>query len=432
MTGNEARTANQLRRLVASQEDDARLLGQFLANMDADAFAELVRRHGPMVLGVCRRVLGNEPDADDAFQATFLVLARRGRSVRDERSLASWLFGVARFAALRARDKIRRRREHEARASRELPTSTEADPELHAAVEEELQRLPDRYRAPLVVCILQGRTQEDAAREMGCSLSTLRRRLEQGQELLRRRLIGRGAVPTLGALAVTAGGTKVSATVIETTTALVVTVITGKAGVVPAIALAEGVMTMMARTKLKVSIAGLLVVASLTFGGVALQLATAQPPEPPPEAALRTNAKAPPAKNTEPPAKDKTPKKDTPAPADIIKPGDQLAIRADGDFEGAPISGLYEVEPSGKIALSPRYGGRLKIGGLTLEDAEQEITKQVRLYAPKCFITLVRPTSADSAVLEQRVKKLEEQVKQLQEIVDKLRKTLPPGQPGGR
>src|SRR3954470_10515150 len=115
MIGDEARTVNQLRRPASAQEDDSLLLSRFLADLDAEAFAELVRRHGPMVLGVCRRVLGNSPDADDALQAAFIVLARKGGSVRNGRSVASFLFGVARFAALRARDKERRRREHEAR-----------------------------------------------------------------------------------------------------------------------------------------------------------------------------------------------------------------------------------------------------------------------------------------------------------------------------
>jgi len=421
MAGNEARATNPFRRLVASQEDDATLLGEFLANMDADAFTELVRRYGPMVLGVCRRVLGNESDADDAFQATFLVLARRGGSVRDGRSIASWLFGVARFAALRARDKIRRRCEHETRAGRERPTGTGSDPDLLAAVEEELQRLPERYRAPLITCFLQGRTQEDAAREIGCSLSTLRRRLEQGQVLLRQRLMGRGAIPSLAALLVAAGGTKVSATIIESTTALVVAILSGKVKDVPAAALAEGVIAMMSRTKLKVSIASVLVVSGLVFGGVALQLATAQQPETPPKASSPASPKAPPGKTAEPPAKGTAPKNDPPVTADIIKPGDQLMIRAENDFETAPLSGIYEVEPSGKIALGPRYGGRVKIGGQTLEDAEQVITKHARQYAKNCEVTLVRFTPAGSVALEERVKQLEKQVKELRALVEELR-----------
>src|SRR4051812_31532453 len=104
MTGNEARAVSRLQQLAAPQEEDGLLLARFLADADADAFAVLVRRHGPMVLGVCRRVLGSA-DADDAFQAAFIVLARKGGSLRNERSVGSFLFGVARFAALRARDK---------------------------------------------------------------------------------------------------------------------------------------------------------------------------------------------------------------------------------------------------------------------------------------------------------------------------------------
>jgi len=128
------------------------------------AFAELVRRHGPVVLAACRRVLGPGQDADDAFQAAFLVLARRAGAVRDTRVFGAWLHGVARHVALRQRDRERRR----------------ADPGSHAVVDDELARLPDRLRLPVIACVLEERSQEEVARALGVSLSTVRRRLDGG------------------------------------------------------------------------------------------------------------------------------------------------------------------------------------------------------------------------------------------------------------
>ncbi|MBN9518162.1 sigma-70 family RNA polymerase sigma factor [bacterium] len=142
------------------------------------AFAELVRRHGPVVLAACRRVLGPGQDADDAFQAAFLVLARRAGAVRDTRVFGAWLHGVARHVALRQRDRERRRRKHEARAA---PLARgPADPGSHAVVDDELARLPDRLRLPVIACVLEERSQEEVARALGVSLSTVRRRLDGG------------------------------------------------------------------------------------------------------------------------------------------------------------------------------------------------------------------------------------------------------------
>jgi RNA polymerase sigma factor (sigma-70 family) len=382
MTGNKALALGPLRRLSSAQVGDAELLERFLTRTDADAFAELVRRYGPMVLGVCRRALGNGPDADDAFQAAFLVLARKGGSVRNGNSVASWLFGVARFVALRARDENRRRREHEARAAREPRAEAGADPELLEAVDEELQRLPDRYRAPLVTCLLRGRTQDEAAEELGCSLSTLRRRLEKGQDLLRRRLNGRGITPALGVL--TVGAAQVSPAAVEAATALVVKFINGEADSVPATALAKGAIAMIARPKLKVLLMGALALAGLIGGGVVWSLAAAQQPEPLRDA---PPAKAP-EKPTDPPAKEKGAKVEV----DKIKPGDWLKIVAEPVFERAPLSERYQVAPSGKVALPETYGEPIKIDGLTLEEASAVVQKQMLQVLRKCEVKITRTT----------------------------------------
>src|SRR5262245_46483937 len=191
-----------LRRALAeplSSRGDAELLERFVSAADEPAFAALLERHGPMVLGVCRRLLGDAHRAEDAFQATFLVLARRARSVRRRDSLACWLFGVASRLSRQARRAEAARLRREARAARR-PEAGEADTarqELLALLDEELGRLPERHREPLVLCYLGGRTQDEAAGQLGWSISTLKRRLEAGRRLLRSRLTARGA--TLGA-----------------------------------------------------------------------------------------------------------------------------------------------------------------------------------------------------------------------------------------
>jgi RNA polymerase sigma factor (sigma-70 family) len=174
---------------------DRQLLERFAGQHDDVAFAALVERHGPMVLRVCRRVLHDRATADDAFQATFLVLLRKARTVGRRGSLAGWLYGVVVRIALHLKADAARRQRLESRASRrcpEDPAVQAARGELCAVVDEELSRLPERYRLPLFLCYLDGQTRDEAARQLGWSLGTPKRRLEQGRELLRARLGRRG------------------------------------------------------------------------------------------------------------------------------------------------------------------------------------------------------------------------------------------------
>src|SRR5262249_32005484 len=136
------------------------LLDRFLTTREEAAFAALVERHGPMVLGVCRRLLGDPHDAEDAFQATFLILSHRAAAVRKQESLASWLYGVACRVAWRARAHAARRRDCEQRACalQLVPRTEPPAPDLAGVLDEELQRLPLKYRTPLVLCYLQGHT----------------------------------------------------------------------------------------------------------------------------------------------------------------------------------------------------------------------------------------------------------------------------------
>src|SRR5437764_8207613 len=138
----------------AGDTTDADLLDRFAARREEAAFTALLERHGPLVLGVCRRVLGNAEDVDDAFQATFLVLLRRAGSIRKAGSVASWLHGVAYRVSLEARTRAARRRAHEKRAENMGQADPAADPatrELCAILDEELEQLPPKYRLPLVL-----------------------------------------------------------------------------------------------------------------------------------------------------------------------------------------------------------------------------------------------------------------------------------------
>jgi RNA polymerase sigma factor (sigma-70 family) len=198
-----------LRRFGAPRQEaeDGPALRRYVEGRDPEAFALLVRRHGPMVLGVCRRVLGAAADVEDAFQATFLSLARRAGAVRDAGRLGAWLHRVALRTARKARA---RRRAPAGEAAEPMVSADPADAvawgEVRQGLDEELDRLPERLRAPLVLCYLDGLTRDEAARRLGWSLGTLKRRLGRGRELLRKALTARGLAPAGLAAAVTAGG----------------------------------------------------------------------------------------------------------------------------------------------------------------------------------------------------------------------------------
>jgi len=174
---------------------DRDLLDQFAVNQDANAFAELVQRHGTLVRGVCQRVLGSGPDAEDAFQATFLVLARQAASIHKRNSVGSWLYGVAYRIACNTRRQATARRVHESGATPRVAGDSENElswQEVRQLLDEELQRLPEKYRAPLILCYLEGLAQDQAAKRLGWRVGPLKWRLEQGRERLRRRLVQRG------------------------------------------------------------------------------------------------------------------------------------------------------------------------------------------------------------------------------------------------
>jgi RNA polymerase sigma factor (sigma-70 family) len=183
---------------------DGDLLDRFSAGGDQAAFVELLGRHGPMVLGVCQRILGDTPDAEDAFQAAFLVLARKADSLDRQRPLGNWLYTVAHNLALDLKADICRRRTHErqgATVAAQEPTDDPAWREVKVVLDAELSRLPEKYRAPVVLCYLEGKTNESAARELGWPSGSMAKRLARARELLRHRLAGRGVALSTGLFA---------------------------------------------------------------------------------------------------------------------------------------------------------------------------------------------------------------------------------------
>jgi RNA polymerase sigma factor (sigma-70 family) len=192
---------------AAGQLSDAELLERFVAGRDEAAeaaFAALVERHGVMVLGVCRRVLGNRDAAEDAFQATFLVLAKKASAIARREQLASWLHGVARRAALDARARASRQKAREKRLGAMLPVEPPDQTmtsELRAVLDEELARLPERHRTAILLCELEGLSRREAANRLGISEGTLSSRLSRAKSRLRDRLTRRGFALSSAALA---------------------------------------------------------------------------------------------------------------------------------------------------------------------------------------------------------------------------------------
>jgi RNA polymerase sigma factor (sigma-70 family) len=188
----------------ANEVDDGQLLHRFLTGRDESAFTILVQRYGAMVWGLCVRRLGETPEAEDAFQATFLVLVRKAASLRTPQQLGPWLYGVAYRTALKLQA---RRAQKAAKEKPLLEPVVEEEPtdslscDLRPILDEEVSRLPEKYRQPVLLCYLQGMSSEEAARRLGCAKGTVFSRLSRARDLLRRRLVRRGVEVSAGALA---------------------------------------------------------------------------------------------------------------------------------------------------------------------------------------------------------------------------------------
>jgi RNA polymerase sigma factor (sigma-70 family) len=280
--GRAGKVVGPLRRLALLQaaegRTDRQLLEDFLGRRGEAAFEALVRRHGPMVLGVCRRVLRHAQDAEDAFQAVFLVLARRASAIRRRDNVGGWLHGVAchtarRAAAVRAR---RRRMEGEAapRADPEVPEAVAGAADLRPLIDEELRRLPERYRLPVVLCDLEGRTRQEAARLLGWPEGTVASRLARARGRLRVRLARRGLAPA----GLPAAGPALATAVPDALARAACGAPSGAAR-----ALMKGVLHDMFWSRIRRSAAVILALALAVGAGAAVHraLAAAPPPAPP-------------------------------------------------------------------------------------------------------------------------------------------------------
>lgn len=257
-----------LRRVALARDTatgDGQLLGAFVTNRDDAAFATLVRRHGPMVLGVCRRVVGDSHLAEDAFQATFLVLARRASVVRPRNLVGPWLYGVAYRTAMKARSSAARRnaKEKQVDAMPHPPVSPEdVWSDLQPVLDAELTRLPDKYRIPILLCDLAGRPQRDVAKELELPVTTLTNRLAAARRLLARRLSDRGITLSAAAIASALGWhaatsavpASLSATTVKAACAAAAGMAVGLP--VPVVQLSDGVMRMFVLSKLRAVAAG--------------------------------------------------------------------------------------------------------------------------------------------------------------------------------
>ncbi len=224
------------------EKNDQQLLCEFVTKGHGSAFSEITRRHGSMVMGTCLRILRNSSDAEDAFQATFLILARKAKSIRQGTSLGGWLYRVAHRVAcdLKTRSALDRRREKEAATMKQQLPVPRSEPEISGGIiDNEIGRLPERYRLAVVLHYLEERTYEDAARELGWSLASFKRRLGKGRDLLRSRLARQGvAVAATGVgleLGVSTAPAAVSEDLISTTASAAVGLLTGNASDIAAV-----------------------------------------------------------------------------------------------------------------------------------------------------------------------------------------------------
>ena len=342
---------NHIHTLAAARagegQTDGDLLRAFTLRNDQAAFAALVKRHGPLVLAVCRRVLHHLQEAEDAFQATFLVLARKATTIRQTESLAGWLHGVAYRMASNARKAAARRRRHEEQAEPRQPGTPAWEAawrEVQLILDQEIQRLPAKYREPFVLCCLENASGADVARRLGLKEGTVWSRLGQARARLRQRLARRGIVlsAVLGAAAVArgAGGAAVPAVLEQAVigTAPQFAAKKAAAGLVSerVLALAEGGIKAMSTFRLKIVLA-LVLVGGLVAAGAGVRL-QGEPPAPRPEGSAAAEPQSGPTAEGKALAAKPT---DTPGPQDQGIPEDHTIRALVRDAAGKPIAGAH-------------------------------------------------------------------------------------------
>jgi len=377
---------------------DADLLERFVRQRDEAAFEVLVWRHGPKVLGVCRRTLGHEQDAEDAFQATFLVLARRANSISRRQAVASWLYQVAYRAALRAKARAPKRGTEHVQIT-DLPAPEQESGlvwrDLGPVLDEEVNRLPEKYRAPFVLCYLDGMTNEEAARQLGCPKGTVLSRLSWARDRLRARLTRRGLALSAGVLSITAATNEAGAALPP---ALVVTVLRAAlsdcagrlatAGVSSQVALlCTGVMRTMFWYKIKIVACCVLSISALGIAGGAL---TRQALTPKLAAAPMANLNSP--QIEEPDQPPEKPEAAEPAEKTYkFEMGDKpwgAVLQWLADQTGMPV--MTVLKPSGKLTfVAPKSDMKYTMGNIVDLLNEALVSQRLLLIRGNAVIRLV-------------------------------------------
>ncbi|WP_165227117.1 sigma-70 family RNA polymerase sigma factor [Aquisphaera insulae] len=392
---------------------DGELVERSLGPADAGAeaaFEAIVRRHGPMVWRVCRNVLGSTSDAEDAFQATFLVLAARRGSLRKRGSLASWLFGIAARVSARARVEAARRRRHESAAVRLAPSTVEprAEDEYALAapmVQQEVGRLPEKYRAVVLLCYWEGLTHEEAAARLGCPLGTVRSRAARARDLLRKRLLRRDVALTSAAVGALSASADAGALAIPplplpppdlvrsvVAAAIEIAADTPAAGIVPAgaVALSRRMLWSLTMTKLTRICAVPLAGASLL--ATAHVWAQRQGPDKPAAGATPTRVVAPASVgHASPPMQSLS--------EYVIEPSDIILVEVLEAYPGRPISGERLVRPDGKISLG--FYGEVYVAGLTPTEAKTKIVLHLRKSLSDGTLGLLESGASDKVTEEE-------------------------------
>jgi len=395
---------------------DGQLLERFTTRRGEaaeSAFEGLVARHGPMVVRVCRALLRDPHDVEDAFQATFLVLVRRAGSIGERDLLGPWLYGVARRVSLKARGLATRRRSREGGLGivDDPPADLAEGPwlDLRPVLHEELDRLPEKYRRPVVLCHLQGLTHAEAAQELAWPVGTVSVRLARARKLLGERLTRRGltATATLWAAGLAAEGTSaaVPQALLRSTTLAATALTAGRpiaAGAVSAVAwkLAQGVSAMMFFSQWK-WVAAMLVLGTSTAGAVAIAIAGPNglrarsgqaapegqaPPgqaEAAPKAGLGVASGETPLLRLAPPPPgyfDLPPreKKDGTPPLPLVEAGHVISVEVLEALPGRPITGERFVRPDGTISLG--FYGDLAVAGLNRAEIKVRVIEHLRKF----------------------------------------------------
>lgn len=409
----------QLRQAFLRGQDigstDGQLLERFVGRGDETALEILVRRHSPMVWNVCRRLLSHHQDAEDAFQATFLVLVRKVASIVPREMVGNWLYGVAYQTALKARASAAKRQSREKLVTRmPEPELVQPDPwpELQPLLDQELNRLPAKYRVAIVLCDLEGKTRKEAAGQLGLPEGTVASRLGRARAMLAKRLTKQGVVLSGAVLAAALSRNAPAVVPARVLSATLKVAIVGAAGQATSAligakvaALTEGVLQAMLLNKLKTITMVLLAVGMVTL--TTAMLAIGQRPDKVEWA-------------DKPEGKKNTPRTTAALGGeDRIRPGDRLQIQATGTLPDRPIHGVFQVEPGGTVALGVGYG-RVQVKGQTLEEAEHGIRDHLEKWLRSVDVAVTRAGSLP----DERVQSLERRLGQLEDEVRALRATV--------